>query len=132
MLMMFMWDLRRSRRIVLWLIPRFAVLGIGCRKGTACPALETSISAIARCRNRQSAEWPSIDLKASEPGLLEFCQQHGWTLQTYHAAALNAVQGNFTASAFVSSVTGVDNVCERAAVLASGGSLIIRKMAGTA
>lgn len=114
---------------VLWLIPQFAVLGIGCRKGTACPALETAFQRLP-LPEQAICGVASIDLKASEPGLLEFCQQHEWPLQTYSATALNGVQGNFTASSFVSSVTGVDNVCERAAVLASGGSLIIRKMAG--
>ena len=33
----------------------------------------------------------------------------------------------FAASEFVRSVTGVDNVCERAAVLSSGGRLLVPK-----
>ena len=37
--------------------------------------------------------------------------------------------GDFTKSEFVRSVTGVDNVCERSAVLGSGGKLVIRKTA---
>ena len=36
----------------------------------------------------------------------------------------------FTASAFVERTTGVDNVCERGAVLAAGGPLYARKHAG--
>lgn len=47
----------------------------------------------------------------------------------YTAAQLRAVPGSFTASGFVTSVTGVDNVCERAAVLASGGKLLLPKWA---
>ena len=39
-----------------------------------------------------------------------------------------AVEGDFTASEFVKGVTGVDNVCERAA-LRRGGRLIVRKTA---
>ncbi|MBD8926084.1 MAG: hypothetical protein EGR89_08920 [[Eubacterium] rectale] len=35
----------------------------------------------------------------------------------YTAHQLAGVEGDFTASAFVRSVTGVDNVCERAALL---------------
>ena len=47
----------------------------------------------------------------------------------YSAEELRAVPGHYTASAFVESTAGVDNVCERAAVLLSGGSLIEKKYA---
>ena len=40
-----------------------------------------------------------------------------------------SAEGDFTASDFVKSVTGADNVCERSAVKCSGGSLILRKTA---
>ncbi len=71
----------------------------------------------------------SIDLKAREPGLLEACRTLGLPLSTYPAQALAALPGPFTPSAFVQSVTGVDNVCERAAVLGSGGTLLAPKYA---
>lgn len=114
---------------VLWMIPRRMVLGIGCRKGIGRADLEKAL---------QSLDLPpqavcgvaSIDLKAGEPGLLEFCAVHGWQLKTYSAEALASVPGSFTASTFVAQTTGVDNVCERAAVLASGGALVQRKRAG--
>lgn len=114
---------------VLWVIPRWMVLGIGCRKGVACADLETALQHFglppqAVCRVA------SIDLKAAEPGLLDFCAAHGWELETYSAEELARVPGAFTASAFVAQTTGVDNVCERAAVLSSGGTLIRRKQAG--
>ena len=44
------------------------------------------------------------------------------------AAQLRAVPGSFTGSRFVASVTGVDNVCERAA-LYGGGRLLVQKQA---
>ena len=44
---------------------------------------------------------------------------------------LRQAPGSFTPSAFVQSVTGVDNVCERAAVLAAGGPLVFHKFART-
>ena len=71
----------------------------------------------------------TIDLKADEPGLLSFCENHGLPLYTYSAAELAAVPGSFTGSDFVKKTTGVDNVCERAAVLC-GGRLLSRKEAG--
>ena len=72
----------------------------------------------------------TIDLKKDEPGLLEFCRNRELPLHTYTAAELNAVSGEFTSSGFVSDVTGVDNVCERSAVLCGGGTLIIKKVSG--
>ena len=71
-----------------------------------------------------------IDLKKEEPGLAQFCKAHGWPITFYPADELRAVPGQFTPSAFVASVTGVDNVCERSAVKASGGTLLLPKTAG--
>ena len=72
----------------------------------------------------------SIDLKKEEPGLLLFCAEHGILLETYDAETLRNLDGEFTASAFVSQVTGVDNVCERSAMAGSqNGKILISKMA---
>ena len=70
----------------------------------------------------------SIDLKQDEPGLLAACRANGWQARFYSAAQLRAVPGSFTGSNFVASVTGVDNVCERAA-LYGGGRLLVQKQA---
>ena len=43
---------------------------------------------------------------------------------------LSRAEGEFTPSPFVRQVTGTDNVCERAAVLAAGGTIILPKQAG--
>ena len=43
---------------------------------------------------------------------------------------LKTVKGEFTPSKFVKKITGVDNVCERSAVLASGNGSLIRKKTG--
>ena len=58
------------------------------------------------------------------------CRIHGWPVQFYSAAQLQNAPGQFTPSSFVRSVTGVDNVCERAAVQAAGGTIILPKQAG--
>ena len=73
----------------------------------------------------------SIDLKQNEAGLLAFCQSRGWPVEFFTAEQLRQAPGSFTPSAFVQSVTGVDNVCERAAVLAAGGPLVFHKFART-
>ena len=48
-------------------------------------------------------------------------KKQGWPVTFYTADELRAVPGQFAHSDFVQSITGVDNVCERAAVLAAGG-----------
>ncbi len=48
----------------------------------------------------------------------------------FDAEILKQVTGDFSASAFVQETVGVDNVCERAAVLGagSGAQLIVKKL----
>ena len=70
----------------------------------------------------------SIDLKQDEQGMLDCCALMGWPLSFYTAEELRGVPGEFTPSAFVERVTGVDNVCERAALLGAE-RLIVRKTA---
>lgn len=116
----------------LHLVPHIAVLGVGCRKGTpAGHILELLEDFLARAQisRRALCRVCSIDLKANEPGLLEACRVLGLPLTTYPAEELAALPGPFTPSAFVQSVTGVDNVCERAAVKGSGGALLAPKYA---
>ena len=116
----------------LHLVPRIAVLGVGCRRGITPQQLEDGFAAFCRQHNlapQAVVQATSIDLKQNEPGLAAFCQSHGWPVQFYTADALRAAPGQFTASGFVQSVTGVDNVCERAAVCAAGGQLLYHKWA---
>ena len=71
----------------------------------------------------------SIDLKRQEAGLLAACEEHGWSATFYTAEELRAVTGEFTESPFVQGVTGIGNVCERAAMLGAE-RLLVRKCAG--
>ena len=117
----------------LHLVPRIGVLGVGCRRGTTAQQLEDAFGAFCEKNHLSPAAVcaaASIDLKKEEPGLLQFCKDHGWTVAFYSAEELRAQPGRFTPSAFVASVTGVDNVCERAAAKASGGAVILPKTAG--
>ena len=117
----------------LHLVPRIGVLGIGCRRGTCAEQLEAAFTDFCARHSLAPAciaAAASIDLKADEAGLLAFCRAHGWPITFYSAEQLRALPGPFTPSPFVQSVTGVDNVCERAAVLASGGCIRIPKQAG--
>ncbi|MEA5143611.1 MAG: cobalamin biosynthesis protein [Oscillibacter sp.] len=123
----------RGKAEALRLVPPVAVLGVGCRSGIAEEALEEAYEMMlgrTNCFPEAVYKVCTIDLKAQEPGLLAFCRRHKLSLETYSAAELAAVSGDFSASAFVQSVTGVDNVCERSAVRGSGGRLIAKKNAG--
>ena len=116
----------------LHLVPRIGVLGIGCKRGTSAETLEAAFAAFcARYGFAAQAVTAaaSIDLKQNEPGLLAFCRVHGWPARFYSAAQLRSLPGQFTPSPFVQRVTGVDNVCERAAVLDADGSLFYPKFA---
>ncbi|MGN0682280.1 MAG: cobalt-precorrin 5A hydrolase [Oscillospiraceae bacterium] len=118
--------------LTLRLVPRNIVLGIGCKKGTDFGTISEHIRQALDSVGidiRRVCEVASIDLKKDERGLLEFCNSLGVELRTFSAEELRSAEGEFTASEFVTSVTGVDNVCERSAVMA-GGTLILRKCAG--
>lgn len=116
----------------LHLIPKCVVLGIGCRKGASAGEIAYAVEQALQ----EAGIWPqsvraaaTIDRKAREAGLLEYCGKYSLPLQVYGAEDLRNMQGDFTASAFVESVTGVDNVCERSAVRGAGrkGTLILTK-----
>ena len=110
------------------------VLGVGCRRGTGADTLTEAFAAFcaqAGLAPQCIAAAASIDLKQNEAGLLAFCQSRGWPVEFFTAEQLRQAPGSFTPSAFVQSVTGVDNVCERAAVLAAGGPLVFHKFART-
>ncbi|MCD7955565.1 MAG: cobalamin biosynthesis protein [Lachnospiraceae bacterium] len=119
---------------VLQLCPKAYILGIGCRRGKS----EQDIALLAdQSLARLGLTYEdivgvaSIDLKKEEPGLVEFCQNRGLQFETYPAETLAAVSGAVSHSAFVSEVTGVDNVCERAALCMAkeGGRLVLPKQA---
>ncbi len=123
---------RRCNTEALQLVPQVLVLGIGCRRGTDAEALKAAFTRF--CEDRQIlpqavACAASIDIKRDETGLLDFCTEMAWPLRFYTAEELRRLPGSFSSSAFVKSRVGVDNVCERAAVLASGGTLTETKYA---
>lgn len=122
----------------LQLIPRCIVAGVGCKKGTSAEKIEHAVQeAFAKAGLRMEAlcAVASIDLKKEETGLLEFCETRNVPFETYAAEELQAVPGTYSASEFVSGVTGVDNVCERSAMKCASeygvkhGELLLRKQA---
>lgn len=117
----------------LHLVPAVITLGIGCRKGTSIDTIEHVVSSILTENGifpQGIEQIASIDLKKEEPGILQLANKWGIPFVTYSSEQLKTVNGEFTTSPFVQQVTGVDNVCERSAVLGSHmGELVVRKQA---
>lgn len=113
------------------LLPKIVHLGIGCRKNTPMENIEALVLAeLERLKidKRCVVSIASVDLKKDEAGLLAFAEKYKWLTKFYSAEELSKVEGDFTPSDFVANVVGVSNVCERSAVLASGGGkLLLRK-----
>ena len=113
------------------LIPKVLHLGIGCRRGIEKEAVQAAVEQVFQENHldfRAVKCAASIDLKQDEEGLLSFCKEQNIPIRFYTAEELEAVPGEFTPSPFVQKVTGVDNVCERAALLGAD-HLIVKKTA---
>ncbi|MGL4790705.1 MAG: cobalt-precorrin 5A hydrolase, partial [Anaerotignaceae bacterium] len=113
----------------IWLTPKNLVVGIGCRKGTDSKTLETVVSQLVNIN--LICGIGSIDLKKDEEAILKLAKKLNIDFVTYTAKELSALEGEFTASDFVLKTTGVDNVCERSAVLLSGNNNLILKKTAT-
>jgi cobalt-precorrin 5A hydrolase len=103
----------------LWLIPQAYILGIGCKKGTTVTDISRRVTEEMDKMglSLQSIKYAAtIDIKKEEAGLLSFCEQNKIPLSFYPAHFLKSLPGAFHSSPMVLAVTGVDNVCERAAV----------------
>ena len=114
------------------LVPKILHLGLGCRRGVSADGIEAAVSQAlcsAHIDPMAIASAASIDVKKDEEGLLEFCRRRAIPVQFYSADELMNAAGVFSPSEFVKRTVGVDNVCERAAMLDAGigAALILRK-----
>lgn len=116
---------KSSQAIGLRLIAKRVHVGLGARKGVTQAEVA---AAVATCLEdagidpRAVVAIASIDLKKQEAGILAYSYESGVPFVTYTAEELRTVEGAFAGSSFVQSVTGVANVCERAAAYAAGRS----------
>lgn len=117
----------------LHLIPKNIVLGIGCKKNTDFEKLSNFIDNILYQNNinpMSICSIASIDIKKNEAAIVGLSKKYGVDFVTYSAEELSRVSGDFAKSDFVKSITGVDNVCERACVLCSdNGRILMHKTA---
>ena len=117
------------------LVPKAVVFGAGCRKNMPEEAIKQAFLQVCEKGQIEPSALGlavSIDLKKEERGLLDFCRGKEIPFHTFTAEELMQAEGAFTSSAFVSRVTGADNICERSALLAAGdgGKLIVGRQAG--
>ncbi len=115
------------------LTPRRYAAGLGCRRDKDPGEMERFfLERLKACGigPRALRCIASVDLKREEPCLLALADKYRLPFLTYTASELNALPGEFSGSDFVKSVTGVDCVSERAALLASGGRLVCGKTTG--
>lgn len=111
------------------------VAGIGCRRGVP---VETIISFVENeldnsgIDRRCLCSLASIELKQDEAGLLDAARYWNLPLLFVSKEQINALDTDYTTSAFVQSAVGVGGVCEPAALIVGGGKgrFLLRKQAG--
>ena len=116
--------------VTLYLRPRTLALGAGCRKGVDAEMFEKNALEFLRSNGVSLLSvkaLASIDIKKEEPAFTRFCEKYHLPLLTYDAQTLKDVPGIFAHSDYVEKTVGVGNVCERAAVKASEGKLLVGK-----
>jgi len=125
---------RKPFESTLHVVPKIGILGVGCRQHTDPEEFEKFILATLEKHDiflHSLTAIASVDLKRDEQCLLRFAEKYELTTHFYSASDLSRAEGAFAYSSFVLQVAGVDNVCERAAVLCSdGGELIVPKNTG--
>ena len=109
-------------------------LGMGCKKGKSFFELKAFLNRFFDDEElgKELYAIGTIDVKAEEIGLLALAAYYGAFFFTFTKEELSEVEyEDPAASPFVEETVGVDNVCERAALLLSGGAgLALSKKAG--
>jgi cobalamin biosynthesis protein CbiG len=96
-------------------------VGIGCQRGVSKLAIDRAIEWVFSEYDLDLATIAgiaTIDLKADEIGLREYCHAAGLFLKTYRPERLNSVSG-VRLSALVTAVMGTPSVAEAAALCAA-------------
>ena len=103
---------------ILLLYPINITAGVGCRKQISKELFEKGLNDVLEgygLEPTQLKQLASIDLKKEEPAILAYAQKYKVPFATYPAEQLEKITEVSATSRFVKQVTGVDNVCERAA-----------------
>lgn len=120
----------KSESGVLSLIPKCIAIGVGCKKGTPYEKLRAFVEDKLSEHNldkRAVKVLASADIKKDEEGLILLAKEFGAEFKTFSSEVLMAQEGEFTASSFVKSITGTDNVCERAVAACGCKKVLVSK-----
>jgi cobalt-precorrin 5A hydrolase len=109
------------------------VVGLGCRRGVSFGQIDNAINgALARVHRSlaEVRELATLDLKADEPALCEWCRRFDVPMRVIGKASIQARPWVSAPSAWVQANAGVDGVCEPCALVAAvRGWLILPKTA---
>jgi cobalt-precorrin 5A hydrolase len=118
----------------LLLKPKMYTVGIGMKKRKEPAAVEAFFLDTLKNNGidiKDVYALGTIDIKEDEPALCSLRDKYRIPLISFDKGILEKAQGEFSGSDFVKNTVGVDNVCERSAVLAAGAGseLILKKTA---
>ena len=115
------------------IIPAAVTLGMGCRRDkdadVICQEAENCLKD-ADIYRQAVEKLASISIKKDEKGLQKLAEVWEVPFITYDSAELNNAIGEFGTSEFVKTITGVNNVCERSAVLGAEQGRLIKNKTG--
>ncbi|MCX7912908.1 MAG: cobalamin biosynthesis protein, partial [Dehalococcoidales bacterium] len=110
--------------------PPTLVVGIGCNRGVKSNEIEKAVDLLLA---RHGLAWLSVrnlatvDLKKDEPGLNDFAFARGIPVEYFSGQSLSRVNFPSSPSAAALEHVATPSVCEAAALLSSGGSLVVPK-----
>jgi cobalt-precorrin 5A hydrolase/precorrin-3B C17-methyltransferase len=111
--------------------PKSLVIGIGCNRGTQCTEIEAAVSRVFSEHGfsiKSIRNIATIDMKQSEPGLLEFARKYRLPIEYFNKETLRSLESP-SPSLQVLRHVGTPAVCESAALLSSGNpTLLIPKV----
>jgi cobalt-precorrin 5A hydrolase len=96
-------------------------VGIGCQRGVSRLVIQRAIESVFTAYDLDFstiAGLATLDRKANELGLVDYCRESGWFLKTYSPERLNSVTVA-RSSGLVSTLVGTASVAEAAALCAA-------------
>lgn len=123
-----------DREYSLLLRPKKYTVGLGMKKGTRSEDLDTFFEENLKEKGLSPEDiyaLCTIDIKEDEEALKALRDRYRIPVLSFDKDLLKKAEGSFSSSEFVEKTVGVDNVCERAAILGTGnaGELIMKKTA---
>lgn len=110
----------RDRAKILW-------VGVGCQRGVSKFAIQQAIEWVFAQHDLDLATIAGIatlDRKANEPGLVDYCRESGVFLKTYHPERLNSVAVDRSSGSILAFV-GTASVAEAAALCAAKSDVLL-------